>query len=211
MKRLRGFTLIELIVAMLITAIVFTLGYGTLNQAVGNRETISANAARLQALQSTVHNLVQDFSQLVPRPVRDPLGEGQLPALLGEATRATLTRGGWMNPAGVPRSTQQRVRYLLEDGKLYREQWSVLDATLDPPPTRRLLLEHVRAFSLRYLSEDRDWRNDWPPQLQQFQQMPQMQGNQRPEKELRWRPLAVEITIDSEDFGKVMRLIEVPG
>ncbi|MDR2214925.1 MAG: type II secretion system minor pseudopilin GspJ [Nevskiaceae bacterium] len=202
MKPSRGFTLIEVIVAMLITAIIFALGYGALNQALGNRETIDANAARLQQLQSTMRYLVQDFSQAAPRPARDPLGEDYLPAMRGETSQVVFTRGGWMNPAGVQRSTLQRVRYVLEDGKLYREQWPVLDATLDPLPTRRVLLEQVRAFTLRYMNDGRNWQTDWPPQLQ---------GGQRTERELRWRPIAVEVTITTEDFGTVVRLIEVPG
>jgi general secretion pathway protein J len=198
----RGFTIIELMVAMLITAIVFALGYGALNQALGSRETIAARAERLQAVQATVRGLVQDFSQLVPRPVRDPLGEGHLPALLGDSTQATLTRGGWMNPAGVQRSTLQRVRYVLEDGKLYREQWTVLDATLAPTPMRRMLLDGVRAFSLRYRNDGRTWQPDWPP--------PASSGT-RTERDLRWRPIAVEVTLELEDWGTIVRLIEVPG
>jgi general secretion pathway protein J len=197
----RGFTIIELMVAMLITAIVFALGYGSLNQALANRETITARAERLQALQATVRGLVQDFSQLAPRPVRDPLGGDHIPALLGTPSQATLTRGGWMNPAGVPRSTLQRVRYVLEDGKLYREQWAVLDATLAPLPVRRLLLDGVRAFSLRYRSDGRNWP-DWP------QYTP---GGPRTEQDLRWRPNAVEITLELEDWGTIVRLVEVPG
>lgn len=198
----RGFTIIELMVAMLITAIVFALGYGSLNQALANRETITARAGRLQALQATVRGLVQDFSQLAPRPVRDPLGGDHIPALLGASSQATLTRGGWMNPAGVPRAALQRVRYVLEDGKLYREQWAVLDATLAPLPTRRLLLDGVRAFSLRYKNDGRTWQTDWPP--------PASSGT-RTEQELRWRPIAVEVTLELEDWGTIVRLVEVPG
>jgi general secretion pathway protein J len=200
--RQAGFTIVELMVAMLVTAIVFALGYGALNQAVGNRELISARAQRLQALQATIRSVVQDFSQLAPRPIRDPLGAGHLPALLGEPAQATLTRGGWMNPAGVPRSTLQRVRYVLEDGSLYREQWSVVDATLDPPPARRLLLDGVRSFSLRYLNDGRNWQQDWPPAAL---------GAERTEGDLRWRPIAVEVTIELEDWGRIVRLVEVPG
>jgi general secretion pathway protein J len=198
----RGFTIIELMVAMLITAIVFALGYGTLNQALGNREIITARAERLQAVQATIRGLVQDFSQLAPRPVRDPLGEGHLPALLGAPAQATLTRGGWMNPAGVQRPTLQRVRYVLEDGKLYREQWAVLDATLLPPPMRRQLLDGVRAFSLRYKNDGRTWQTDWPPAAS---------SGTRTERDLRWRPIAVEVTLELEDWGTIVRLIEVPG
>lgn len=200
--RSRGFTIVELMVAMLITSIVFALGYGALNQALGNRETIAAQAARLQAVQGAMRNLVQDFSQLAPRPVRDPLGAVHQPALLGTPVGATLTRGGWMNPAGGQRSTQQRVRYVLEEGRLYRENWMALDATIDPPPARQLLLEDVRSFTLRYMDQGRAWQDTWPGPSS---------GPSASESVLRSRPIAVEVTIELADWGRIVRLVEVPA
>lgn len=198
----RGFTLVELMVAMLITAIVFSMGYSAVNQGLANRETVDRNAARLQALQFTIRSFVQDFAQLAPRPVREPLGEGYIPAVLAGQGQVTLTRGGWMNPAGVSRSTLQRVRYVLADGRLYREQWAVLDATLDPPPARRALIDGVRSFSVRFMNDGRNWQDTWPP--------PAL-GTTRSSRELRWRPVAVEVTVELEDWGRIVRLIEVAG
>jgi len=198
----RGFTLIELLVAVFITAIVIALGYGALEQSLRNRETVQANAARLAAVQAAMRAFVQDFGQLAPRPVREPLGAGHQAALVADAHQAVLTRGGFANPAGVQRSTLQRVRYVLEDGVLYREQWLVLDATLDPPPLRRVLVDGVKSFSLRFMDDGRAWRNDWPPVVAQA-----TPG----ERELRWRPLAVEVTLELADWGRLVRLVEVPG
>ena len=76
MRRQRGFTLIEIVIAVMITAILFTMAYGAIQQAIGNRERLQQNSARLRAVQFTVRSLVQDFSQLAPRPVREPLGDG---------------------------------------------------------------------------------------------------------------------------------------
>jgi general secretion pathway protein J len=202
MQRQGGFTIIELVVAMLITAIVFTLGYGTLNQALGNRESLTANATRLQDAQFAIRSFVQDFSQLSARPIRDPVGSDHLPALMGTETAVTLTRGGWMNPAGIGRTTLQRVRYVLEEGKLYRENWSVLDPLLDPPPARRLLLDKVRSISLQYMDATGDWRKDWPSTSS---------AATVPEERLRGRPRAVQVTIELEDWGRIIRVIEVPG
>lgn len=195
-----GFTLIELVVAVLITAIVFAMGYGALDQALGNRDSIRASAERLTALQTTMRLLVQDFSQAAPRPVREPLGEGYRAALLADGQQVSLTRAGASNPAGVQRSTLQRVRYVLEDGVLYREQWAVLDATLEPEPQRRALLDNVTAFSVRFMNDARTWQQDWPT--------PQPGGG---DWVLAWRPLAVEVTVETEDWGRVVRLVELTG
>src|ERR1700691_1468348 len=77
----RGFTLIELMVAVFITAIVLAMGYGAVNQALQNREALDAREERLHAVQTTMRILTQDLTQLPPRPVRQPIGDGWLPAL----------------------------------------------------------------------------------------------------------------------------------
>ena len=87
--RERGFTLLELLVAMFIAAILFAMGYGTINQAVKNRETLEAQQARLLELQTTVRTMEQDFVQLAQRPVRDPVGGTFQPALLAAASSST--------------------------------------------------------------------------------------------------------------------------
>ena len=61
--RARGFTLIELMVALFITAIVFAMGYGAVNQALNSRQSLEDRQARLLAVQTTMRVLAQDFDQ----------------------------------------------------------------------------------------------------------------------------------------------------
>ena len=63
-----------------------------------------------------------------------------------------LTRGGWSNPIGEPRTELERVAYVLDNGTLVREHWNVLDATLSSLPVKRNLLKHVRSVSFQYMS-----------------------------------------------------------
>jgi general secretion pathway protein J len=137
--------------------------------------------------------------------VREPVGEGFQPALLARATASAevnLTRGGWMNAAGVERSTLQRVRYALRDGALWRDYWTVLDAQLQPLPVSRELLKGVREFHVRFMNDGRSWQDGWPP--------PPVSGNPD-ERWLRWRPIAVEVSFELEDWGRITRIIEVAG
>jgi len=54
--------------------------------------------------------------------------------------------------------------------------------------------------SFRFMDQARQWRTEWPP----------VQPNQ-PEVTLRMRPIAVEVTLELEDWGRITRIIEVGG
>ena len=70
-----GFTLIEVLVAVFITVVMFALGYKTITQASNSRESLKEKQARLLELQTSVRVLEQDFVQLAPRPVRQAIGD----------------------------------------------------------------------------------------------------------------------------------------
>lgn len=198
----RGFTLVELLVAMVIFSILGILAYGGYNTSSQQAEIAKARMARLKELQTTIRVMTQDFEQLAPRPVRDVLGQSLLPALSADARSdsiVTLTRAGWSNPAGLPRSTQQRVQYVLDDGTLRRDHSLVLDSTLAEEPVRRDLISKVQQVKIRYLDRNATWVEQWPPL------------GAPPAGALRSRPLAVEVTLELEDFGVITRLIEVGG
>ena len=188
---------------MAIFAILSVLAYGGYNQSVKQSAIAHDSMKRLEALQTTVRLLTQDFEQIAPRPVRDVLGDARLPALLADKRDEhlfSLTRAGWTNPAGLPRPTLQRVSYLLdEDGKLIREHFNVLDATLANEPIKRELIDHVKSVQVRYMDGQKQWLDQWPS------------PNAPPATLARARPLAVEIKLDLEDFGEITRLIEVGG
>jgi general secretion pathway protein J len=203
-RSLQAFTLIELLVAIFVSAVVFALGYGAITQALENRVAIESQQARVNALQKTVRLMTQDFVQLAPRPVRQPVGDGWQPAFEAQADKVgplvAFTRNGWANPAGIQRPGLQRVAYVFEDGKLVREHWPVLDATLASEPVRRELLAELDTVSFRFMDGGHQWNTEWPI-IQP--------GNQ--EYTLRMRPIAVEVTLELEDWGRIVRLIEVGG
>ncbi|HEY7378503.1 MAG TPA: type II secretion system minor pseudopilin GspJ [Steroidobacteraceae bacterium] len=199
--RSSGFTLIELLVAISIFVVLGVLAYGGYNNSVKQTEIARTAMKRLQQIQTTVRVMTQDFEQIAPRPVRDVIGDTRLPALFadgrGQSSLVSLTRSGWTNPGGLPRSTLQRVNYVLEDDKLRREHFNVLDVTLSNEPVRRELIDHVKSVKLRYMDNQQQWQEQWPPL------------NAPPALATRLRPLAVEVTLELEDFGEITRLIEV--
>jgi type II secretion system protein J len=281
-----GFTLIELLVALFITAIIFAMGYGAINQALKNRDSLEHQQQRLTAVQNTMRILVQDFTQLVPRPVRDQLGESSLPCLMGNPNGVALTAGslsataggsssfgnsfgssptgslagpqspgaggtsnpfslgssssadsssagssesasssssgasessdtsaldlvvftrtGWANPAGVQRPALERVSYQLDHGTLRRMHWPELDVTQATLPIAQDLLDHVKSVTFRYLTDAGQWTDQWPPATSVV--FSPLAANPT----LRIRPLAVEVTLELEDWGRLVRIIEIP-
>ena len=203
--RQRGFTLIELMVAVFITAVLFAIGYGAVNQAVKNREGLEQQQERLLAVQTTMRTLAQDVNQLALRPIRDPNGNDWIPVLVATSNTPQkileLTRGGWANPAGVQRPALQRVVYLFEDNTLRRQYWRVLDPLLSTEPVKQDLVTGVKSVTFRYMDVSRQWRDSWPP-ASAIANSAQLN--------LRHRPIAVEVTIELNDWGKIVRVLEVP-
>ena len=205
-----GFTLLELLVAMFIAAIVFAMGYGAINQAVKSRIELQEQQAKLLELQTAVRVIEQDLVQLAPRPIRQPVGSDYYPALMCNTTTSTstssgnatqpvvaLTRAGWTNPSGLQRPALQRVAYYFADSTLRREYWTVLDPTQTSQAVRRDILTHVKSVSLRFYSQGQTWGLQWPLSTRV--------------DDYPTRPVAVEVTLDTEDFGKIVRVIELPG
>lgn len=200
MSSQRAFTLIEVLVAMAIFAVLAAFAYGTLSQTLLSAEILNDRMNRLQALQRTVRMLSDDLQQLAPRPVRDELGDNLKPSLdTGFQTgfAIELTRGGWNNPVVLPRATLQRAAYRLEENELVRYHWNALDRTMNSQPAAVTLLDGVEAIGFRFMQENGEFTDQWPPQ------------NRPGPLGARQRPRAVEVVLRLTNEGDITRLIEV--
>ena len=208
--RTRGFTMIEVMIAIFVSAIMFAIGYSAINQALRDRDSINTSQARVTEIQRGMRVVAQDFAQIIARAARDTSGTGQLmPAVTADArdnTLLTFTRAGWSNPAGLPRPAEQRVRYRFIDGALVREHWLAVDPALNVEPRQRVLLTKVKAVEVRFLDPvTRNWRNDWPVNVPSGPVNPA-----QIDLLLLTRPLAIEFTVVLDDWGRVQRLFEIP-
>ena len=195
-----GFTLIELLVAMFLLAILGTAGFQMLFQITETRDRIDKQSNRLAELQRTFYWLAEDVTQIADRPVRSAIDSVLSPLqfnLQGE-NLFEFTRAGWANPAAEVspvRSNLQRVAYALEDDKLIRQYWYHLDPLDEAPTRRRQMLTGVDALSFRFLDSGGEWKESWPPT----------------DVETPGLPLAIEFTLDLEDYGDVIRVFALPG
>ena len=203
MKKMRGFTLLEVLVAMAIFAIVGVMAFTGYTQLQKQSEYQQSRLDRVHEVQRAVQTLSQDLMQIEPRPIREPIGEQHVPAVVaGDSVdyKIEFSRAGWMNTAGLPRSTIERVAYRLDQDGLWRDHWRVLDRTQTSEPVRTLLLKGVRSVTFRFMNPSRQWVARWP----------QLQGVATPDQE-RARPAAVEVKLELEDWGEITRVVEVAG
>ena len=201
----RGFTLLELLVALAVFAIMATAAYSGLSNVLFTRAAVEQQNRRLAAVQLAIFRLDQDIQQATPRGVRDEYGDPQ-PALRGGALLddvLILTRAGWDNPLGQSRATLQRVAYRLREGRLWRLHWDVLDRGGLVAPRETLLIDQTREFRAQFLDQNGEWRADWPPPADPA-------ADDHPPNPNRL-PRAVEITLMLEDWGAITRLFPLPG
>lgn len=92
-KRSAGFTLVEILVALLILAIMSAMGYSTYRAARISSERTEDSLKRSREIEFGMRVMASDFAQLAPRPVRDILGTGtdRLPAFHGTPGAGSVT------------------------------------------------------------------------------------------------------------------------
>lgn len=195
MKRgMAGFTLLEVIIAVAIFALISAMAYPTMIQALDLGEQVDIQAARLAELQKAMTIIGRDVEQVVDRPARDNYA-AELAALSGGSGGSAVldfTRNGWRNPAGWSRSHLQRVSYQLTENRLLRQNWWVLDRSVDSESAEVVLINNVSSVQVRFLDEDKEWQDFWP----QDPANPQL-------------PSAVELIVELEDWGEVNRIFRV--
>ena len=197
----QGFTLLELVIAIGIFAIMSAMAYGGLNTALNTREHADSQAERLAQLQKAMLILGRDIEQAINRPVQNNYAD-ELPPMSGGGYGSTIlefSRIGRSNPMHDPRSNLLRVGYVITEDQLLRQSWPVMDRSLDSEAVEGVLLEGVKGVDLRFLDANKEWQSQWPPaNVSNPNQTPTM-------------PRAVEITIDLEDWGRLRRIFEVVG
>lgn len=191
----QGFTLLELLIASIIFAIMAIMAYGGLDNVMDNSQASQQALSRLQQVQQSISIISRDFSQLVPRSIRDEYGNIQ-PALSTANDVDNLvefTRGGRSNPANLLRSTLVRVAYQFDDEKLVRLQWPQLDIAQGTEANKTTLLDKLEAVTIRFLDQNAEWQDQWPP-------VNTGAGTTISE------PLAIEIILELSDWGEIRRL-----
>jgi general secretion pathway protein J len=164
----RGFTLLEVLVAMALFALLSLAAYQVLQGVLRIGEISKEHSDSLTELQRAMLIIEQDFTQIVARRSRE---EGQEEEELRVITAGSslfesedqgieFTRLGWANPLGLlPRSDLLRVRYRLKEGQLQRLYFLYPDLQAGQEPQVQVLLKDIDKLSFRFWNNG--WKNRW--------------------------------------------------
>jgi general secretion pathway protein J len=189
--------MVEVLVAIAVFAIFSSIGYTALLQLLDNRNRIDAERAFWRDISTGFVRIRQDLLMARGRPVRASDGEEQSPPFRGHDTsvaaeepRFEFTRGGVVAATGNG-SDLQRVGYRLEEGKLLRMSWPVLDRAPTTTPVVSTLLRDIEEFDVSYCADGQAHTCGaiWPPGPNVVDAL----------------PAAVELTLKIKDRGEFKR------
>lgn len=192
--RPRGLTLVELLVALAVFAVMAAVAQAGLSAVVATRQALDLRGAAVDATARALAMIERDLRAAMARPVRAGRGE-RLPALVageGALELSTLARGG---PGDASAARLERIGYLLREGSLERLRWPTPDRADGVQADRAPLLGGVVALRWRFLALDGRWHAQWP-----------VPGGADPDG----LPRAAEITFEHERLGRLVRLVELP-
>lgn len=215
MRSLKGFTLVELLLAVGLSVVIAALAYAGVNAGMQASSSLASEVQELTELQRALSIIEDDLLQVRLRPVAHGVDYHE-PAFVSGDVDALLefTRGGVANPLALQRSELQRVRYVLRGDALWRQYWQQPDRVdALQPPQQVLLLEGVTGVALEFLAV--------PSESSQAVDLLALQeagaawlrywDSDEPRTALTAPlPMAVRLTLTTSQFAQVQRVYELP-
>jgi general secretion pathway protein J len=193
-----GFTLLEILIAVMITAIMASMAYTGLNSILDTSHHTQSRDERFTRIQLSMNYLVRDLRHVLGRSSRDSYGEPHpsVETLDDGSYLISFSRTGWSNPADKDRSHLQRVAYALENGELVRYHWNHIDQGPGAEPYRMVLLDQVDTLDFEFLDERLETDTEWPPI--------ELTGDDRINAPL---PVGIRLKLTLPDWGPLTRTL----
>ena len=197
--RSKGYTLIEIMIALAVFAILGAIASGAIYQAFETRSRVSVQANQLNELQLAILRLTRDVHQIVERSV---FGDEMhiFPPFVGQPNYLEFTRAGLVNPGDIAqRSTLQRVAWLCQKNQLIRRSFTTLDSLKRHEYQDTVVLQHLKSCSFAYLTTKHQRLSEWREYT--------VLHNQAKER----LPVAVQGIFSFEQWGNMSLLFVIPG
>lgn len=164
LRTLRGFTLVEALIALMILAIVAVLAYQGMSALSSGELRLAQESSRWTTLDAFFTRIESDLRSAEPRSARH--GVREEPAFVatvdgGGNAALTFSRAG-SEFAADPGAGGQRIGYAMQDDVLQIAYWPALDNVADAKPQRYALLAGVTQFRVGYWTRDGRWIAQWP-------------------------------------------------
>ncbi|ASQ45780.1 GspJ family T2SS minor pseudopilin variant LspJ [Legionella clemsonensis] len=198
MNKKAGFTLIEILIALAVFAILATVTSSVMYYAFNTRARVNQQADRLNNIQLALLLIERDTTQAIPRAVFG--NEMHLfPAFIGQPQYFELTKLGFENPHSLEkRSNLQRIAYICNNNQLLRRIWSTLDSTNRDRYEDRIVLDNLVTCRFAYLNHNLQVLPEWRENA--------VQQNQKAEP----LPKAIQINLTLKDWDKISLLFIIP-
>lgn len=198
MNKSSGYTLLEIMIALAVFAILSTITASAMYQAFDTRARVNVQANRLNEVQLALILIARDTEQILERAVRGDEMR-MFPPFVGQKNYIEFTRGGLVNPNEMElRSTLQRVAYKCDGDKLVRRSWDALDTTNRNRYLDKTILEHLDGCKFSYLASNRQILPEWREYA--------VQQNQKKET----LPIAIQVTLTIPSMGNTSLLFALP-
>jgi general secretion pathway protein J len=189
----KGFTLLEMIVAVAIFAVMAGIAYGGLNQTIKTGSQVGESNQRLSELQFGLSYFGRDWMQVSPRKIRNQYGDEESNIVITDNSVA-FTRSGWSNLLQIKRSNLQRVQYLLIEKNLVRRHWLSLDQGIGEEFFESVLLHNVDSLEIILIDASEKAIETWPQETSGFGGL----------------PVALKISLKIAQLGEIWRYLEIP-
>lgn len=199
MNQSKGFTLLEILIALTIFAILAAITSSILYHTFSIRARVADLADRTNTLQLAISLIQQDTLQTVERPIRSD-DQQVFPAFIGQTSYLELTRDGNANPQSLEkRSTLKRVALVCNGQTLVRRTWNTLDSIDKKKFEDKVLLDELTQCNFKYLNQTLQLLEQWRDQA--------ITQSQRKEP----LPKAIQVNVTFKNWGEMNLLFIIPG
>jgi general secretion pathway protein J len=162
--RRRGFTLVELLTALMILSLLALMSYRGLGALLDARQHVSEESAKWRRAAAFFDRFEQDIRLAAPRPVRaTSAGSGVAPAWMGRSEGSPGPSLEFSRFAAADADSARRVTYRLGGNQeIELLLWPGLDLAPGAQFARYPVLSGVSRFELQYLNSDYNWVPSWP-------------------------------------------------